>query len=68
MKLWITYTVKPGGGHQLDREPDMYRNVGIYETELIALRYGNEHGAKVIPIETGQTLEQAIENSRMVMR
>jgi hypothetical protein len=63
VSVWITYTVKYGGGHQMDREPNTYRNVAIFDNELAALRFANKHGCKVVEIVPGETLEQAIDQA-----
>jgi len=62
--MWITYIVKYGGGHQMDREPNTYHGVALFNDELAALRHANNHGSKAVPIQPGQTLEDAIEDAR----
>lgn len=59
--LWITYKVRFGGGSQLDREPNTFYAIGLFDDELKALRYANRIGAKAVLIMPGQTLEEAID-------
>lgn len=64
-EVWITYSVKYGTGHQMDREPNTYYNVAFFNTEIEALRYANEHSAKAIQVFSGETLEKSIERDRL---
>lgn len=62
--MWVTYSVKYGGGPQFDPLPNTYYNVSFHNNELSALRWANAKGAKVILItRSGMTLDEAIQQA-----
>lgn len=59
-EVWITYSVKYGNGHQLDREPNTYYNLAFFDNELAALRWANTLSAKTIQVFHSESIEDAI--------
>lgn len=66
MSLWITYTPHyQTGGRPYESSPTQYSKVAVFDTELEALRYANEVGAKCTDILPQETLADAIKRSRL---
>lgn len=64
MSIWITYRTHYGTGTQLDRTPDTYSGIAVFDSELEALRYANGTSTKAVEIYPGESLEEVIKNLR----
>lgn len=65
-EMWVTYSVKVGGGTQFDREPNTYYNLTFFDNELDALRWANKKSARTIQVFHSESLEDAIKREAAV--